>query len=57
MISKHPIARVSSGIKRNPPKGLNCTGIEGGKLALPLVATVTVNGEGAPLATDTLEGT
>jgi hypothetical protein len=57
MITSKPAARISGSNKRNPSKGLNCTGIEGGKLAPPLVATETVNGEGAPLAKDTLEGT
>ena len=57
MVSSKPAARISGSNKRNPSKGLNCTGIEAGKLALPLVATVTVNGEVAPLAKDTVEGT
>jgi hypothetical protein len=48
---------ANSGSTRCPETGVKRMGIEGGKLAPPLVATVTVNGEGALLATDTLEGT
>src|SRR5882724_4572231 len=48
---------ANSGITRCPEMGVTRMGIKGGKLAPPLVATVTVNGEGALLATDTLEGT
>src|SRR6266849_828423 len=48
---------VNRGSTRCPETGVKRMGIEGGSTAPPLVATVTVNGEGALLATDTLEGT
>src|SRR5882724_5923797 len=51
----NPSANIGS--TRCPEMGVKRTGIEGGSTAPPLVDTVTVNGDGAPFATGTFEGT
>jgi hypothetical protein len=50
-------ASANKGNTRSPGVGLRRGGAEGGKMAAPLVVTVTVNGAAAPFEIDTLAGT
>jgi hypothetical protein len=50
-------ANSSTARIRRPTIGLTRVGIDGGRLAVPLVVTVTVNGRAVPLVTERLEGT
>jgi hypothetical protein len=49
--------KASSKSTGTPTGGTKRHGIEGGRIAGPLVETETVNGEGAPLVIETLAGT